>query len=185
MIPPSQQPVTGGAVDAHPRVTECGWAASGGFCGEVDTVCLSEIVVGYREGSSWTSDEYGRHHGDRKYGDHKLREREWQITQSARADETGAVSRARAVRHGVGRNPFGAQQDVPGAGLAGDVGLSSHLPGTTSPYLETEVVRDRVAGIAPAPQNAFRMVCRFTSSVSPTTAACADCYQKTARSVFQ
>jgi hypothetical protein len=38
----------------------------------------SSIVVGYRDGSGWAMDEYGRQPGDPKYRDERRREREWQ-----------------------------------------------------------------------------------------------------------
>lgn len=46
----------------------------------------SGIVVGYRDGSSWAPDEYGRHPGNPNYQDEKLHDREWQTSQSAKRE---------------------------------------------------------------------------------------------------
>jgi hypothetical protein len=37
----------------------------------------SEILVGYRDGSNWAQDEYGRTPGNPKYRDREFREKEW------------------------------------------------------------------------------------------------------------
>lgn len=58
----------------------------------------SEILVGYRDGSTWAMDEYGRHPGNPNYRDEELHAREWIMHQ--RAEREWAKKRAgKSIAH--------------------------------------------------------------------------------------
>jgi hypothetical protein len=65
----------------------------------------SGIVAGYKDGSSWASDEYGRRPDHPKYKDEKLRDKEWRT--SLRAQQEWAKKRlGKSVAHvHSGRGP--------------------------------------------------------------------------------
>ncbi len=58
----------------------------------------SEILVGYKDGSSWAMDEYGRHPGNPKYKDEELHEREWIAHEQAKR-EWARKRAGRSVAH--------------------------------------------------------------------------------------
>jgi hypothetical protein len=58
----------------------------------------SEILVGYNDGRVWAQDEHGRHPGDPKYKDPKLREEEWIRCQVAKR-EWGKKREGKSVAH--------------------------------------------------------------------------------------
>ncbi|MCL5287662.1 MAG: hypothetical protein M1453_06680 [Acidobacteria bacterium] len=46
----------------------------------------SEVLVGYKDGSVWAMDEYGRHPGNPMYKDKRLHEQEWTTCQRAKRE---------------------------------------------------------------------------------------------------